>query len=200
MNRLRRRILLCFSVAFYFASNVHAQARYEVVQEKSWVKYSMHHPMHDWDAVSKACHGSIVLADDSTASNVTITIPVLSFDSNNGNRDSNMAEAVESYIYPKVSFKSKTLLPIAQSEEDKGKQEWRVEGDIDFHGIKRVISIPVYVAFAKEQLLAEGEFELKLTDFDIELPKLFMMAVKDWAKISFSIAAEISATEIRREQ
>jgi polyisoprenoid-binding protein YceI len=191
MKNIMRCLVPEFCVAILFLSNAQAQVHYVISPRQSYVKYFMKHPMHDWDATSQSVTGSIDLATDSSSSQASMTIPVTSFDSHNGNRDSHTAETVESYIFPNVSFKSTKVTPIAPANDKDGqKSEWRIEGEITFHGVNKSISVPAHVTFEEERLTAEGEFELKPSEFDIALPKLLMVAVKDWLKISFSIVAE----------
>ena len=186
-----RCLALTFFVTILFVSNARTQVHYVISPRQSYVKYFMKHPMHDWDGTSQSISGSIDLATDSSSSQASVTIPVTSFDSHNGNRDSHTAETVESYIYPNVSFKSTKIAPISPAnDKEVQKSEWRIEGEMTFHGVNKNISVPAHVAFEENRLIAEGEFELKPSEFDIALPKLMMIAVKDWLKISFSIVAE----------
>lgn len=191
MNNIFSRNVLTFFVALLFLSKAQAQTHYTILARESHVTYFMHHPMHDWDATSTSVSGSIDLAGDPESSKASISIPITSFDSHNGNRDSHTAETVETYIYPSVSFKSTKMMPVASPEDkDAQKKTWRIEGNLDFHGVSKKISVPLSVMIEEKRLIADGEFELKLTDFEIELPKLLMVAVKDWLKISFRIVAE----------
>lgn len=186
-----------FLLFILIAPYVGAQTHYTILSKASYAKYFMKHPMHDWEATSNAVKGSIDFTADLASAKVNITIPVISFDSHNGNRDSHMAEAVESYIYPTVNFTSTKIARLIAAgdsanvpEQQKG--VWQVEGIINFHGVSKKVVVPVTVTQSEKQLAAEGEFESKLTDFDIKPPSLMMVATKNWLKISFSLIAEIS--------
>lgn len=197
MRIIKLCCILGFLLFVLIAPNVEAQTHYTILTKESYAKYFMKHPMHDWEATSNAVKGSIDLATDLASAKVNITIPVTSFDSHNSNRDSHMAETVESYIYPTVNFTSTKITRLitpgdTANTPEQQKGVWQVEGIINFHGVSKKVVVPVTVKTSEKQLAAEGEFESTLIDFDIKPPSLMMVATKDWLKISFSLIAEIS--------
>jgi polyisoprenoid-binding protein YceI len=179
-----------FIIAF-FVSSAQAQIHYAIHADQSQVRYYMEHPMHKWDAVSKQAKGNIEMGEDLTPNKIEITIPVVSFRSDNSNRDSHMAETVESYIYPEVVFVStKITREKYAGDTHRVTSSWKVEGQLTFHGVTKDLSVPVAIVLEDKKITASSEFELKLTDFQIELPSLLLLPVKDWIKITFSIEGE----------
>lgn len=197
MRILKRCSVVGFSIFVFIAPTVEAQTHYAILTKESSVQYFMKHPMHDWEARSNAVKGSIDLVTDLASAKVNLTIPVTSFDSHNGNRDSHVAETVESYIYPAVTFMSTKITRLSAADDSANtigehKSIWQVEGLLNFHGVNKKIVVPVTLTQSGKHLAAEGEFECKLTDFDLKPPSLMMVATKDWLKISFSLIAETS--------
>jgi polyisoprenoid-binding protein YceI len=191
-RRVLIAMLLIIGALCQIGSSVaYAQSHYTIKTKDSAVKYFMEHPMHKWDATSKSATGIVDLDSDLTASKISVTIPITSFDSDNSNRDSHMAEVVESYIYQDVSFLSTKIITESYTGENHHKTgSWNVEGNITFHGVTKKVILPVAVMLEGNTLNATGELELKLTDFGIELPSLLMLPVKDWIRITFRIAGE----------
>lgn len=197
MRILKRCGVSGFLLFALITPNIGAQTHYTILTKESSAKYFMKHPMHDWEATSNAVKGSIDLVTDLSSAKVNITIPVISFDSHNGNRDSHVAETVESYIYPAATFTSTKITRLSAAGDSANtpgphKSMWQVEGLIGFHGVSKKVDVPVTLTQLGKHLAAEGEFECKLTDFDLKPPSLMMVATKDWLKISFSLIAETS--------
>ena len=94
-----------------FISSLFAQNK-QLIIDKSYsiIEYEGSHFLHNWIGKSHSINGSILIdIERPTNSKVNISIPIFSFDSNNGNRDSNMLLVVEEFIYPKVRFYSTSV-------------------------------------------------------------------------------------------
>lgn len=101
-----------------------------------------------------------------------------------------MAEVVESYISKNVTFKSTDVeLDSVQTENDSTRFVWMVKGDLTFHGVTHSIVTPVHVAAASNHLHATGEFIIKPSEYDIKLPSLLMVKIKDYLKMDFDVKA-----------
>lgn len=189
MNYLLR-VSLFVVVGVVAGVPVRAQTTYVVSSKESVVTYHMEHPAHSWNGESHSAHGRMDLTADGVPARVFITIPVLSFDSHNRNRDSHMAEVVESYIFADVAFESTNLAVLDEAHGTGSTPDrWLVEGTLTFHGVSRPIRLPVTITRERTDLTANGEFEVKLTDFDIEQPSFMLVKVKDALNVAFEIVA-----------
>ncbi len=177
-------LLLVWAMSGNYAA---AQVRYDVVPSESEVVYAMDHPAHSWTGKSQSATGFVRFDAAMHPVEISISIPVLSFDSGNGNRDSHMAETVESYIYPNVTFHGSDIVQAAA--ESTGKQHWVVTGDLTFHGVTHPVTADVALLLAEGQLAGDGAFEIKPTDYDIRLPSLLLVKVKDWIRLDFHVVA-----------
>lgn len=89
---------------------------------------------------------------------------------------------VESDKYPKAIFKG-TILKFDNLNETATKVE--VKGAITIHGKTKEIIVPATITRAKKSILLEGEFNLKVADFDIKIPKVVAKNIAKDIKVTF---------------
>lgn len=93
--------------------------------------------------------------------------------------------------WPRISFSS-TSVGGARIEDD----AWRlrVEGELELHGRKRRLVVPVAVRLVEHGLAAVGELELKQSDWGIRPVSIAgVVKVKDELRVSFEIQARPEA-------
>ncbi len=164
-------------------SFVAPQAKRKLIADKkvSTITYAMRHPMHSWEGVSHDVTAAIVYDDEAKkVETVAVLAKVVSFDSQNANRDSHAIESMEGIKYPNVTFSS-------QQVQDDGSGKLTVVGNLTLHGVTRPVTIPVSRKMNNGMAIYEGNFDLKLTDFKIEKPTLMMVPVDDELKMKFSL-------------
>jgi polyisoprenoid-binding protein YceI len=167
------------------SSLLQAQTVYLVDPAHSAITYDMEHPAHAWSGSSHEVSGRIVVDAAGLVTAADVSAPVLSFDSGNRNRDSHMAETVEFYAYPNVTF-SLTRLTSSPASTAPGAV---AEGTITFHGVARPVRVPVRVERRGNRLHVTGQFDLTLTEFGLERPSLMMVRVRDWLRIHLDLFA-----------
>lgn len=171
--------LILTGVILVSAFILHAQTvKLPSQKEKSSITYSMVHPLHKWDGVSKEV-SSVILTDQerNKISQVAVTVKLASFDSQNANRDSHMIEVAEGIKFPNVTFASNDI----QQTEDK----LLVKGKLTFHGISRDLSFEGTRKNDGKNIQVSGGFEVKLTDFNVEPPSILGFATENSFKIKF---------------
>jgi len=137
----------------------------------SFVKYTGSHDFHKWSGQSNKINGSIYIDETRpTESEVIISIPIFTFDSQNGNRDSNMLFATDEDIYPNVIFSSNTVSQIDHST-------YNVVGILNFHGIEKELSFPVKININSNSIEFKSKFNVNLIDFNIDRPKLLLRPI-----------------------
>ncbi|MBO0937157.1 YceI family protein [Fibrella sp. HMF5335] len=149
---------------------------------KSTVTYSMVHPMHKWDGVSHDVNAAMIY-DEATKQiqNVAVAIRVATFDSQNQNRDSHMIEVLEGLKYPNVTFSS-------QDVKTNPDGSLTANGKLTFHNVTKPVSVKVTRRDVNGQMVMDGKFDLKLTDYGIERPSLLGLATEDQFSLAFSLA------------
>jgi polyisoprenoid-binding protein YceI len=149
---------------------------------KSYVRYAMSHPLHDWEGTSKSVKGVIVV--DNKTKEITqtaIAIKVSTFDSQNANRDSHMMEATDAIKFPNVTFASTSFQKDPQGQET-------VTGNLSFHGISHSITVPIVEKTdSNGEMEVTGKFDVKMTDYKIDPPSLLGMPAKDDIKLNFDL-------------
>jgi len=91
---------------------------------------------------------------------------------------------MESDKLPKATFKGKVL-------NYKGKAgSYDVEGDLTIHGFINKVKTKMAVAYSSEKLMISGAFNIKLSDYDIDVPALAKKTLSETAKISIKLVLE----------
>jgi len=170
-----KKIGLIFLCSFVIGQNA---VPVTIDLDKSYLSYDGSHPAHKWSGTSNQIIGSFLYnKSDPELSTVDLYVPVITIDSKNSNRDSNMLDVVEDYFYPVVRFTSSTI--------ERMDNRYQINGEIDFHGVKKKISIPVDLQINGEVITVESIFNIQLTDYNIKRPSLLTIKIKDTIQIRF---------------
>jgi len=143
--------------------------------------YYGYHYLHKWKGESKTINGFISFNEVNNEFNCDLKVPIDSFDSKNGNRDSNMLIYTNALEFPDIQFVSKHI------RLNQGKAT--VEGVLLFGGETKKITTDVDVEI-KNDISFSGMLVIKLSEFKINRPTLFFKKIDDEIKIIFSIKAK----------
>jgi polyisoprenoid-binding protein YceI len=178
MYKLRNILTIFFFLISFISRGQTASNTSKIFADtkQSSVTYSMNHPMHDWDGVSKDMK-AVVMYNRTTQliENVAVSVKVATFDSQNANRDSHMIETVEGIKYPNVTFSSTSV------KQDGNKIS--IMGTLNFHGVSKPISIEVQKSMQGKTMVIDGSFQVLMTEFKIEKPSLMGMPTSDIIKL-----------------
>ena len=150
---------------------------YTVDPSGSIVKFHLHHKMHEVDGRSSQIEGKAVLGDDGKVMTM-VRIPVASFDTADANRDSHMRETLDASKFPFVVFKGVTSLaiPVVYGKD----VETKLEGELDFHGVKRPIAVPAKLSLGQDgTAVVKAKFPVNLEAHQIERPSLLFIKVDE---------------------
>lgn len=146
----------------------------------STVTYSMKHPVHKWDGISRDVTCVAIYNDDiNQFESVAAVIKVASFDSQNANRDSHGLEIMEAIKYPTVTFSGQDIKTNADGS-------LTASGKMTFHGITKPITIQATQSNESGKLTVMGSFVYSLTDFNVERPSLLGLKTEDEVKMKFT--------------
>jgi polyisoprenoid-binding protein YceI len=123
----------------------------------------------------------VELSPDTLSSAIRVSAAISSFDSSNSSRDSHAMEAVQSRKFPRVEFASDSIKPSGDG--------YAVSGKLTFHGQVRPVTFQVTPMRLPGKIGIKGGFEVKLSDFGVERPRLMFMPVEDKLGISFELYA-----------
>jgi polyisoprenoid-binding protein YceI len=146
----------------------------------SFLRYNLSHPMHESIGTSKdfICNAYY----DNVAkqiNKIAIAATVASFDSKNSSRDSHALEVLEAIKYPKVTF-------VSTSIKDNG-NELIINGELNFHGVKRDITIKADQSKSASEITLKGDFYVSLDKHKVEKPSMMGVAVDDNLHMDFKI-------------
>ena len=145
---------------------------------RSTITYTMVHPLHTWEGVSKEIDG--LVQSDTKSGNiikVAAVAKVASFDSKNSNRDSHMMEVTEAIKYPTVSF-------VTTSVKDDG-ATLDVTGKITLHNVTKEIHFVAASKTEDKKRILSGNFIVLLEDFKIDRHSFMMVKTDNEMKMAF---------------
>lgn len=95
---------------------------------------------------------------------------------------------LEAPKYPEIVFRS---VGITDLKSTKDGHTFTLNGDLNMHGVKRRIAVPLTVALSGSRLTATGEIVVKQTDYQMKPYEgaFGLIKIKDDVKVAFSIAA-----------
>ena len=145
--------------------------------EKSTISYNAKHVLHAWDGVNDNISGVIIY--DNVISKIAIAAKVVDFDSGNSGRDSHSLEVLEALKFPNIKFYSDDI-------ETEG-NAITFNGDIEFHGQKKPITVLGTVDDNENLINVTGKFQIIPSEFSIKLPSFMLIEMEDYLNISFDI-------------
>jgi polyisoprenoid-binding protein YceI len=146
----------------------------------STITYTMVHPVHTWDGVSKDVTCNIAFDEkNNLITQVGVSAPISSFDTNNASRDSHAMEVLEGIKFPKVTFLSTKIEPSGN--------DLNISGNLTFHGVTKPITFKATRTNSSTNMTVAGNFVVKLTEYSVEKPSLMTVPVKDDMAMKFSV-------------
>lgn len=148
--------------------------------------YTVAHALHTVVATSNKVEGTLAFLPDG-GMQVMVRAPVNSFDSQNANRDAHMQEVMEATTHPYVVFKGASpTLAVPTSFPATLKLDLR--GELDFHGRKRVETVPVELTFTSpSEVRALARFDVSLTRYEVPRPSLMFLTVDDLCTVAVDL-------------
>jgi polyisoprenoid-binding protein YceI len=151
----------------------------------SVVRFHVDHKLHQVDGESRSVEGKAVVEPDGRVL-AMVRIPVATFDSGDGNRDSHMRQALEASRHPFVVFKGvgEVKAPLTAGETVTAV----LAGELDFHGVRRPVKVPVTLDVARDgSAEVRGTMAISLDDYRVERPSLLFVKLEDACTISFDL-------------
>lgn len=91
---------------------------------------------------------------------------------------------MESDKFPKANFKGEIIAFDGKSGV------YQIEGDLAIHGVTNKIKSKVTISISNDKLVILGSFEVKINDYNLEVPALAKKTLSDEAKVSFKLELE----------
>lgn len=179
-NLIRYSLWLAFGLLCAF---VGPMAKRKLLADKalSTITYSARHPLHKWEGVSHDVNCALIYNDETKQpETVAVSLKVVSFDSDNNNRDSHAIEVLEGLKYPNVTFVSSD---IKASENG----ALTAKGTLTFHGVAKPATLQAVRKDAGGKMTITGEFPVNMSDHNIERPSLMGLKTEDAMILRFNV-------------
>jgi len=143
---------------------------------QSAIRFRVDHKLHKVEGLSRSIEGKALLEDGKVRA--MVRVPVQSFDSGDANRDSHMLETLEAGRFPYVVLKAAGRAALPQPG---GKPlETTLQGELDFHGVRRPIELPVTVETGRDGAVrVRGRLTVSLEAHAIQRPSLLLVKLDD---------------------
>lgn len=162
-------------LVFFIANNytdAQTTVKYGADKTRSYITYTMTHPMHEWDGTSKDVN-SVLLFNLATKKieKVAVSVPISTFDSQNANRDSHTIEVLDAIKFPVITFSSTSIIG--------NDSILTITGNLVFHGVTRSIIFVGKNKSTDKGIEVAGTFNVKMSEYNIENPSLMGIPTKD---------------------
>lgn len=151
---------------------------------QSWISYDGFHILHTWKGITKDVNCVITYnTGNQTIEAVAASAKLLNFNSKNINRDSHGLEMLDALVFPKVNF---TSASVATTEEG-----LKINGLLNLHGVTKSITVDAKTSLSGSKMRIEGSFPIQLGDYNITIPALLGINIKEKIQVSFTFVFDI---------
>ncbi len=168
-----------------------SQETYSFVDDQTEIKLSGSTNIQSWDAETKIGETDIILQEFTDTSldfeRFYFTIPVEAIDSGNSRETSSIHEYLRKEDHPEISYE---LSEIKSFEENNSQYVVEAAGDLSVAGVTQNIVLSATMQKTSDSTFRIiGEYEMKMTDFDIDPPTAFLGAVRarDELKVNYEV-------------
>jgi polyisoprenoid-binding protein YceI len=109
----------------------------------------------------------------------TIDISMLNLKSDNADRDEHMAESIESAKY--------TLATYTFKEVKKSAEGYIVNGILNFHGVKKPLSIQAEIDKVKGGIIFKGTSSFLMSNYNVTPPNMLFLTVRDQIDLTIDV-------------
>ena len=156
------------------------EQKYQLNTGMSKIIYSANHILHPWKGENTNVKGVLVLNPNTQEiKEMAVLVLVQDFDSKNDGRDAHALEVLESLSYPEVRFYSNLM--------EQKKDSLFIHGQLDFHGVNKNATIVGIKKLVEDKIILSGNFEIKPTDYKIQLPSFMMVKIDDVLNFEFEL-------------
>ncbi len=118
----------------------------------------------------------VELARTSAVRDAALDVPVRSLLSGEGGLDKNLWKALKSDEYPRIQYRMTSYAVAPATSADS--MHVRVEGTLDVAGVQRPVPLELTAARSPDGIVLEGLSSLKMSDFGVKPPRLFLGALR----------------------
>ena len=174
MNKLK-----IFLIFLFFVQTSIAQDKF--FTKEGYVSFFSHTIVED----IKADNQQVLSIVDTVTGEIAIQLLMRSFQFKKALMQEHFNENyVESYKYPKASFKGSILNFNELFDEN---FETEIKGILSVHGREKEVSTMVKVTKKKKMLILTGSFMVEVADFDIKIPSIVANNIAKTIEVTFEL-------------
>ena len=159
-------------------------SNYSIIQSNSEIEYSGSHPMHGFSGSSSII---TLLSECNKAGDncdLMFKIPIISLNSGNDNRDSNMLNYLNVFSYPEIRLSTQNFIIKEYNDEP-------IPCEMSISGMNQQINIPLTLSKISDvQYEVTSLFSISLDQFNIDTPKLLFIPMNNEVKIRVKLLIE----------
>ena len=180
---MRSILILWFS--FFIVPGIASAAEYEIAGEKeNLVKFISKAPIEEFEGVTDSATGTVKWSgvDSLEKGEFSFRIDLRTLDTGIGLRNQHMRDNyLETDTYPYAIYTGKVLEAEQRGEE--GNYEVVAEGVFELHGVENTMTVSGVVEGTEDLYRISCAAELKLSDYNIKVPKLLVMKINEIIKL-----------------
>lgn len=157
--------------------------------EGNLIRFESKAPLETVVGKTDVVSGMVSFEPENLSAGVSARVEVDASSLKTGNRirDGHMRNNyLETDQFPVISFVMDSV-PLTGELPENGAFRGDVRGDFTCHGVTREITVPVAVTRSGSEILIEGNFEVKLSDYGIKRPKFLIMKLDEVQRITVKI-------------
>ena len=171
------------------SSEAPRQFRIDAAESRIW--FDADARLHSFRGKTQQLTGGFTLLRTSPLeiADAWVTIDAARLETGHPERDADMRrDFLEVERFPTIEFHVDKLLtpsPVA------GVTSWDLvlQGRLTVHGVTRDIKVPTTVTVAEERVIAQGQLHLNMRDYNIRVPRLFLIPMKSEVLVGFEMVA-----------
>jgi polyisoprenoid-binding protein YceI len=118
-----------------------------------------------------------------------VSIAAASLATGNAERDADMRQDfLEVATFPTIEFAVTDLLT-PQPTVNPAEWDLILRGKLTVHGVTREVQVPTTVSLGAGRLTARGQVHLDMRDYNIRVPRLFLVPMKSEVLVGFDVVA-----------
>jgi len=171
-----------FLVAFYNLACVYGQDR--IITSQGQISFFSYTSVENIEASNNQVRSMV----DFSSNEVAVSMLMRAFVFKKALMEEHFNESyVESDIYPKLNFAGR----LEGFDTDTQESQTRIiKGTLDFHGIKKEVSIKTKIDVIENKYIFSGELEIQIADYDIKVPPLLAPNIARTISIMFRFEYE----------
>jgi polyisoprenoid-binding protein YceI len=165
------------------------QFRLEAAESRIW--FDADARLHSFRGETQQLTGRFTLQRTSPpqVADARVTIEAASLDTGHPERNADMRrDFLEVERFPIIEFRVDELLT-PQPVTSLVSWDLVLQGKLTVHGVTRDVMVPTTVSIADERVTAQGRIHLDMRDYNIRVPRLFLIPIKSEVLVGFEVVA-----------